>query len=58
MGGEVTSEGSVEGDLVWEDVCYCYPQLLEPGECCLFSVLNSFISPSKYLLRSCLEPDF
>lgn len=29
-GGEATSEGSVEGDLVWEDVCCCYPQLLEP----------------------------
>lgn len=28
--------------LVWEDVCYHYLQLLEAGECCLFSLLYLF----------------
>lgn len=55
---KVTSEGSVESNLIWEDVCYCYPQFLELGVCCLSIVLNCFISPSKYILRSCLVPGF
>lgn len=48
----------MESNLVWEDICYCYPQFLELGVCCLFVVLNYFISPSKYIYIWAASGDF